>query len=36
VVISGKDLLSLPNSIFEKKLIGNLLKRQGWPTPIFI
>ena len=29
VVISGKDLLSLPNSIFEKKLIANLLKRQG-------
>ena len=27
VVISGKDLLSLPNSIFEKKLIENLLKK---------
>ena len=29
VVISGKDLLSLPNSIFEKKFIENLLKRRG-------
>jgi ribonuclease P protein component len=26
VVITGKDLCSLPNSIFEKKLIENLLK----------
>ena len=29
VVISGKDLLSLPNSIFEKKLIENLSERRG-------
>jgi ribonuclease P protein component len=29
VVITGKDLPSLPNSIFEKKLIENLLKIRG-------